>query len=69
MRQKDIERVASILGRELLWADGCEVEGLRQAIGAIKADVGWAQPELDMASLEEALGVKPMIPPPQAGSD
>ena len=55
MRQKDINRVASILDREMQWADHCEVEGLKQAIGAIMRDVGWAPPELDMGPLEMAL--------------
>lgn len=55
MRQKDVDRIAAILKREVAFADDCEIEGLRFAIGAIKADVGWAQPELDMASLEDAL--------------
>lgn len=55
MRQKDIGRIATILEREMRFADDCEVEGLKVAIGAIKSDVGWAQPELDMAPLDEAL--------------
>ena len=55
MRQKDVDRIAGILEREMEFAHESEVEGLKQAIGAIRADVGWAQPELDMGRLDDAM--------------
>jgi hypothetical protein len=61
MRQKDITRLASILDNEMRWADDMEIDGLKVAIGAIMADVGWAQPELDMTPLVRALQVTPEI--------
>lgn len=55
MRQKDVDRIAGILEREMEFAHESEVEGLKQAIGAIRADIAWAQPELDMGRLDDAM--------------
>lgn len=60
MRQKDVDSFAIILGNEMKWADECEVEGLKSAIGAVMREVGWAQPELDMSFMREALDVIPL---------
>lgn len=60
MRQKDIDKVAGILEREMEFAHESEVEGLTTAIGAIMTDVSWAQPELDMEPMKRALRTAPI---------
>lgn len=61
MRQKDVYRIAGILSDEMRFAHESEVEGLRQAIGAIKWSVGWAQPELNMEPLTQAMSTPTLI--------
>lgn len=68
MRQKDVDRIASILQVEMDFAHESEVEGLKAAIGAIRASVGWAQPELDMSGLERALETIPPVRLPRSAS-
>lgn len=58
MRQKDVGKVAVILEREMRFAMPPEVEGLRTAIGAIRADLAWSQPELDLSPLDKALNTQ-----------
>lgn len=59
MRQKDVGKVAAILEREMKFAMPHEVEGLRTAIGAIRADLAWSQPELDLSPLLDAFNTTP----------
>lgn len=61
MRQKDVDRIAGILEREMFFSTDQEVEGLQAAIGAIRHDIGWAQPELDMTSLDTAFGRERLV--------
>lgn len=61
MRQKDVNRVAEVLEREMVFALETEIEGLQAAIGALVSDISWAQPELDMTPLKEAMRTLPIV--------